>query len=239
MEISPYYKLKCVFVGEPSVGKTSIINLIHNEEHDPNTESTIGLGFANTHIELEEYPLSNPTKLPKFYIEKKEDFEKLNDNQLISLHIWDTAGSVRFRSIIKSYLRDVDICFLVFDMTRKSSLVSLINWIDEVGKFSSPNYVLVGTKSDLKNPEVTAKDIETFSKSYNMKFYIISVVQFNSANLVRRMIYMSVKNFHEDILKIAHENKEVPEHVQTSYYKKKKDLVDFYDNPKSSFCCFQ
>lgn len=239
MEISPYYQLKCVFVGEPSVGKTSIMNLIHKEKHDPNTEATIGLGFSNTHVELKEYPLSNPENLPDFYKEKNEEYGIIDTNQLISLHLWDTAGSTRFRSIVKSYLRDIDICFLVFDMTKKTTFQDLYNWKEEVSKFSNPLYVLIGNKSDLRNQEITMNQVKELATIWNIKHYIISCVRFNSSEFIKRIIHISTKDFHDKMLTLLHENKKIPEYIKTSHFKKKFKFIEFDDEENPKFCCFQ
>ena len=237
MDIAPYYRIKCVFVGEPSVGKSSIIHLVHHEEQNKNVEPTIGIGFANTQINLEEYPISNPSKLPHFYKEKSE--VNSERNQLVSLYIWDTAGSLRFFNIVKSYLRDVDICFLVFDLTRRSTFDDVVRWKEEVDNSSEPIYILVGTKSDLKNPEVSISEIRNLAQNWNIKYYILSAVQFDSYTSVRKMLYNSVREFHENLLKLEHQKKKLPDHVLTSYYEKKFDLVDFYDTSRGSFCCYQ
>jgi len=238
MEISPFYKIKCIVVGDAGVGKSSLIHLIHNQKHDDKIESTIGLAFTTTQVELEDYPLSNPSNLPKFYYENKT-IRSINDHQLITAHIWDVAGDPRFYNIVKTYLREVDVCFLVFDMTKRSSFENLERWKQEVEKNSDAIYVLVGNKSDLRNHEITGKEVKELAEKWGIRYYIITAVQENSHKLVHRFIYRSIQDFHEKILLLSHENKKLPKHVEFSNYKKKIQLIDIYETKKTSFCCYQ
>jgi len=243
MEISPYYKIKCIFAGESGVGKTSLTSLIHNDKCDPEPESTIGLAFIANQIDLKEYPLSNPRNLPEYYHEMKKDWattrnEEIN-NQIVGLHIWDTAGNVRFFSIVQSYLRDVDICFLVFDVTDKTSWDNLVKWKDEVDKYNdSTLFVIVGTKSDLRNHQVTITEIKDRAQRWGVKYYVVSSFQINSASLVRRMIYKSVQNYHDNLLYLLDDGKKIPNHTSSTFYKKK--IISYLDlaaEPNENLCC--
>ena len=243
MEISPYYKIKCVFAGEAGVGKTSMTSLIHNDKCVTDPESTIGLAFIATQLSLKEYPLSNPTNLPKYYYEMKEDWvttqKETQDNQIVGLHVWDTAGNARFFSIIQTYLRDVDVCFLVFDITDKSSWDHLPKWKEEVEKYNNSTlFVIVATKSDLRNHQVLPNEIKERAQRWGAKYYIISSFQANSASLIRSMIYKSVKNYHDNLLHLYNDNKKLPNHVTFSHYNKKViKYLDLAAKPNQSLCC--
>jgi small GTP-binding protein len=183
-EISPYYRLKALFVGSISVGKTSFVHLINHELPENDNESTIGLAFSTTQIQLEEYPLSNPKALPEFYWDEaktnqnrkitKSTFENKNENknenenlspsQLVRLQLWDCAGSMRYRSFLNSYMRDVDICFLCFDLTNRESWEELNSWRNEVMKNSHPIFVIIGNKLDLLSKQ-NIKNIQSNNKS--------------------------------------------------------------------------
>ena len=138
MDISPFYRLKILVGGNSNVGKSSLVHLIHHGEHLQKIEPTIGMAFTSTQFELEEYPLSNPSKLPKYYHDAKReivsDLEK--NNQLVKAQIWDCAGNSRFFKIQDVYMRDIDICFLVFDLTNRESWDEIPKWKDRVSSFS-------------------------------------------------------------------------------------------------------
>jgi small GTP-binding protein len=246
-EVSPYYRIKCLFGGEPGTGKSSIVYLTLNDEHDPDSEPTIGLAFAINKVELEEYPLINNSNLPRFYHKMKTEINPNGENcQLIKTQIWDAAGQVRYRGILPAYLRDIDIAFLVFDMSKRDTWDALLNWKKEIDKHTKskdfPMLVLVGSKSDLKPFQVTMKEIDERAKEWNAEKYIVSCVEQNSSSMIKRMMYNSFLKFHEKILNMQNEGKELPEHVTPTKYEKEMPFLKLgysEDGEKSKFCCFQ
>lgn len=269
-EISPYYKLKILFVGAISVGKTSFVHLLTHDKHEPNNESTIGLAFSTTRVELQEYPLSNPSSLPQFYWEERfnrkniiwqDGEETLHPVQLIRLQLWDCAGSMRYRSFLNSYMRDVDICFLCFDLTNRESFQELNSWRNEVLKnyqgLYQPIFVIIGNKADLmakgeiNDPikkfccTISSEEIKTYCELWSCRYYCISCIQENSDKKVKKILYDTVKKYHEDLLLFKHLNKSLPQHVIFSaYHKKSSDILKLEEdttpkNNKFNNCCYK
>ena len=89
------YKVKVSVIGDFAVGKSSILNVLNNKM-EYCCQSTLGVDF--------------------FY--KNFSYE----NHIYKFHIWDTAGQERFRSIVRSYFRDLDVALLVYDVTDMYSL---------------------------------------------------------------------------------------------------------------------
>lgn len=244
MEISPFYKIKALYVGESSVGKSSLVHLIHNDTPILNTEPTIGMGFACTQFELEEYPLSNPSKLPNFYYEAKKDFPinvSNNTFQLVKLQCWDCSGSQRFSQITNNYMRDVDICFLVFDLSDRSSWERIPMWKEKVtgaARYDNfPMFVLIGTKSDLKSHEVSLIEIKERCDEWHIKHFILTAVQESSSSMFKRMLYKTVQEFHDMLLKCSYENKPLPPHVTTHHLSKRIPIVDLSVEGTPGYCC--
>ena len=243
MEISPFYRVKVLICGNSNSGKSSLVHLIHNEEHLQKIEPTIGMGFASTHFELEEYPLSNPSKLPNYYYAAKNEFGIPIDrnNQLVKAQVWDCAGSRRFEKILDVYMRDIDVCFLVFDLTNRESWDDIPKWKDRVAAYSKhdsfPLFVLVGSKSDLKDHVVSIEEMKERSEFWGIKYYILSAVQDSSASMLRRMLYMTVQNYHDMLLVLSHENKPLPPHVTTAKISRKSSFVDLTVDGERTYCC--
>ncbi len=84
-------KYKLVFVGDQSVGKTSIMGRYTRDEFHPGNQPTVGVDFVSKSIQV--------------------------DGKTIRLQLWDTAGQERFRSLIPSYIRDSHVIILVYDIT--------------------------------------------------------------------------------------------------------------------------
>ncbi|XP_067404442.1 ras-related protein Rab-41 isoform X4 [Emydura macquarii macquarii] len=156
---NPLRKFKLVFLGEQSVGKTSLITRFMYDSFDNTYQATIGIDFLSKTMYLED--------------------------RTVRLQLWDTAGQERFRSLIPSYIRDSTIAVVVYDITNLNSFQQTSKWIDDVRteRGSDVIIMLVGNKTDLadkrqvsieegerKAHELNVMYIETSAKAgYNMK----------------------------------------------------------------------
>ncbi len=78
------------------------------------------------------------------------------------LHIWDTAGQEKFRSVVSSYYNDSEGCILVFDLTKQMTLKNIHKWVLELRKRVGKECILylLGNKSDLiDDRNVTESDV--------------------------------------------------------------------------------
>ena len=74
-----------------------------------------------------------------------------SNGKKINFQFWDTAGQEKYRSIARIYFKDCKIAIAVYDVTNKSSFLSLQGWINELQN-NGPSTVLlaiVGNKIDL------------------------------------------------------------------------------------------
>ena len=71
----------------------------------------------------------------------------------MKMHIWDTAGHERFRSMINMYYRDTIGAVICYDISSEHSFKSVTYWINEMKKNKAADedfiMVLAGNKSDL------------------------------------------------------------------------------------------
>ncbi|CAO0790677.1 unnamed protein product [Mucor circinelloides] len=144
---NPLKKFKLVFLGEQSVGKTSLITRFMYDTFDNTYQATIGIDFLSKTMYL--------------------------DDRTIRLQLWDTAGQERFRSLIPSYIRDSSVCVVVYDITNRNSFLNTSKWIDDVRAERGTDViiVLVGNKTDLNDKrQVTVDEGEKKAKEYNIMF---------------------------------------------------------------------
>jgi len=123
---------KVITLGDSGVGKTSIIRRYTNNIFDENILSTPGVGFGFKDVELK------------------------NKNR-IKLKLIDTAGQEKFKSLAKTYFKNVDGVFFVYSFDIKESFENLKEWINlfrtnHNDKDGTP-MILVGNKSDLEEGE--------------------------------------------------------------------------------------
>ncbi|KAI9322254.1 ras family-domain-containing protein [Dichotomocladium elegans] len=162
---NPLKKFKLVFLGEQSVGKTSLITRFMYDTFDNTYQATIGIDFLSKTMYL--------------------------DDRTIRLQLWDTAGQERFRSLIPSYIRDSSVCVVVYDITSRNSFANTRKWIDDVRAERDRDViiVLVGNKTDLKDKRhVTVEEGEALAKEYDIMFIETSAkVGYNVKSLFRKI----------------------------------------------------
>ncbi|KAK9330820.1 ras family-domain-containing protein [Lipomyces starkeyi] len=144
---NPMKKYKLVFLGEQSVGKTSLITRFMYDSFDSQYAATIGIDFLSKTMYLED--------------------------RTVRLQLWDTAGQERFRSLIPSYIRDSTVAVVVYDVTNRNSFVNTSKWIDDVRaeRGNDVIIVLVGNKTDLNDKrQVTTEDGEKKAKEFKVMF---------------------------------------------------------------------
>ncbi|MBW0475310.1 hypothetical protein O181_015025 [Austropuccinia psidii MF-1] len=140
-------KFKLVFLGEQSVGKTSLITRFMYDTFDNTYQATIGIDFLSKTMYLEDCT--------------------------VRLQLWDTAGQERFRSLIPSYIRDSSVAVVVYDVTNRTSFINTSRWVDDVRaeRGNDVIIVLVGNKTDLGDKrQVSTEEAERKSKELNVMF---------------------------------------------------------------------
>eukprot|EP00871_Galdieria_phlegrea_P000827 jgi/Galph1/1745/GphlegSOOS_G408.1 len=163
--ITPLTKYKLVFLGDQSVGKTSIITRFMYDKFDANYQATIGIDFLSKTMYLED--------------------------RTVRLQLWDTAGQERFRSLIPSYIRDSSVAIIVYDVTNRASFLSVNKWLEEVRNERGDDVilVLVGNKADqTERRQVSTEEGEAKAKENGVMFIETSAkVGFNIKTLFRKI----------------------------------------------------
>ncbi|TWW74895.1 ras-related protein Rab-6A isoform X2 [Takifugu rubripes] len=162
---NPLRKFKLVFLGEQSVGKTSLITRFMYDSFDNTYQATIGIDFLSKTMYLED--------------------------RTIRLQLWDTAGQERFRSLIPSYIRDSAAAVVVYDITNVNSFQQTTKWIDDVRteRGSDVIIMLVGNKTDLADKrQITTEEGEQRAKEMSVLFIETSAkAGYNVKQLFRRV----------------------------------------------------
>ncbi|KAM4732664.1 ras-related protein Rab-41 isoform 1-T1 [Anableps anableps] len=165
---NPLRKFKLVFLGEQSVGKTSLITRFMYDSFDNTYQATIGIDFLSKTMYLEDRTVSP-----------------------VRLQLWDTAGQERFRSLIPSYIRDSTIAVVVYDITNLNSFQQTSKWIDDVRteRGSDVIIMLVGNKTDLADKrQVSVEAAERKARELNVMYIETSAkAGYNVKQLFRRV----------------------------------------------------
>lgn len=156
---------RVVFIGPPSVGKTSLVNKIVQGAMGT-TQPTTG----NVYSQLETH---NP-KHPK-------------------LEMWDTAGMERFRAVNTAFYREANGAFFVFDLCNFHSFEGLDEWYNNFTSSAQVGVpiILIANKCerDEGDIEVTDNEIQAWANDKGITWMKTSAATGeNVKEMIERMI---------------------------------------------------
>ena len=152
----------------------------------------------------------------------------MKDGNRINLQLWDTAGSEKYHSLMRNYIRNAQGCLLVFDLTDENSFNNIEIWRNEFLNALNPRdgekfpFILVGNKLDLNNMiKVNEFQIKNYcDKHNNMPYFLCSAYTGKNVNLLFEKIadlslqrYRKFDDFNDGLIPgtIDLKNKKEPE----------------------------
>ena len=178
MPIEITYKI--IVIGDPSVGKTSLLNNFTSEKFKETYLPTIGVNMVKDYINLEM-----DGKAIKF-----------------NLVLWDIAGQPTFTRVHKAYFKGSDGMMLVFDFTRPKTLSNIKNWDDTATRFGLRDIprILIGNKNDMAakkpvNPPTAIQLSKTIQAPY-----------FETSAKTNKNVPQSFRTLAEDVTKKAQQS---------------------------------
>ena len=143
--------VKAILIGDPFVGKTSLINVSVGMDFNPSERATISSTFVQKKITL--------------------------NSQEYCINLWDTAGQEKLKALTKLFFKGSHIVIFVYDITDKKSFLGLQKWVVEVENILENKYVcgILGNKQDLySQEEVKEEEAKEFADSKGMKLKLVS-----------------------------------------------------------------
>lgn len=158
---------KIIFVGDTSVGKTSIIMRYQHNVFTSEFQSTVGAAFVTKQI--------------------------LSEHGKANLNIWDTAGQERYKSLVPMYSRGATAAIIVYDVTEHESFLSVPTWLEQLSSDLPQDCVvfLVGNKTDLA-PDYDRSEAYDFAQTHHVKLYFVSALSGNGINELFNDIVSSI-----------------------------------------------
>ena len=166
--LDPDISFKAILIGPSNVGKSSILLRYIKNEFSENHCPTIGIEYGRI-------------------------FCKMNKKNVI-INIWDTAGTEKYKSVVKNFYRGSNCIFLIFDMCDPEGLTKIIFFINQIEENADKNplIILVGNKSDQKDQgAIYSKEIELFTEKHKMDLFF--EVSAKTGEGINEMIESSIK----------------------------------------------
>jgi small GTP-binding protein len=150
---------KISLLGDPAVGKTSLIQRFVYDAFDDRYLSTIGAKITK--------------KTQTLTVEQNP---KLTQDTNLTFLIWDIAGQKAFKSVHQAYYRGSEAALIVCDITRRETLDNILEWISELYKVvgNVPTLILIN-KYDLKDQvSFGEREINAIAAQVRVPYYFTS-----------------------------------------------------------------
>ena len=185
----PLYKI--LLLGDSTVGKTCFLLRFMEDSFIDLHMATIGLDYKLKTMILEE-------------------------QKIVKVQIWDTAGQDKFRAITRNYYKGASGIILIFDVTNIKSFENIKKWINEIKEEISENVsiVLIGNKNDnVKERKITKEQGEKIANEIGTKFFETSA---KTGEGINESVFYLVKIIYENDPEIKKKGQNLKK------YKKKK-----------------
>ncbi|MFX0167596.1 MAG: GTP-binding protein [Candidatus Hodarchaeota archaeon] len=142
------YTLKVLLLGDETKAKTAFTKRYCYNIFNPSERLTIGVDFHVKSIEI------NGTK--------------------IKLQIWDVGGEERFRFLLPTYCLGANGAFLLYDITKPSTLDNIPEWMNIIREKGGPiPIMLVGSKLHSEEHRVVSREKGiSMAENYNLSAFM-------------------------------------------------------------------
>ena len=167
----PLYKI--LLLGDSTVGKTCFLLRYVDDSFLDLHMATIGLDYRLKTMILE-------------------------NQQIVKVQLWDTAGQDKFRAITRNYYKGASGIILIFDVTNINSYENIKKWIIEIKEEISDkvSIILIGNKIDNVNERKITKDQgEKLAGEIGVKFFETSA---KTGEGINESVFFLVKKIFEN-----------------------------------------
>jgi small GTP-binding protein len=167
--------IKLIVLGEAGVGKTSLLNQWLSGDFSDETQPTIAAGLSQIQLMI--------------------------DGVISTFHVWDTAGTPQFRSVVPMYCRQAAIAVLVFDLTQPWTFEAVPQWHSFVLESAQPVFLLIGNKVDVtEGRKVDEFAPPELAERLGMRYVEVSAKSGEGMRAFGRAVIEAAKEFHSKLL---------------------------------------
>ena len=162
-----------MLLGDSGVGKSSIVTRFSKNIFKSEYEVTIGGSY-----------FQNTVTLP--------------NGTAIKLHIWDTGGAERFRSMAHIYYKDSIGAIFVYDITSPTSLENIKFWVNDLSQYENPKNMVLALAANKSDQTPDNQFIiplgKKFAEQNEMIFQLTSALNGDGVNELFTTLAESISN---------------------------------------------
>lgn len=201
---------KISLLGDSQVGKTSIFKKMYTGD--------FSISVATIGVEKRTF----------FFNDIDVDIKGKQEKRSFEIHIFDTAGQERYRSLAPNYIKGSDGVILIYDITKKESFDHVEEWLSSVKEIiadlNKNDYLIMilGNKLDLlkENENLREVSIEEVKKKYENSNIILGG-EVSAKDFSDEQLLDIIKNFTITLFNKIGENNAVKRHDSTPLDKDK------------------
>jgi Ras-related protein Rab-11A len=173
--------LKLALLGDPAVGKTSLIHQYIQHHFKEDYQPTLGVNIVVKELKIEEF------------------------NAYVRLILWDIAGQDKYDLSRMMFFQGCMGALFVYDTTRQSTYHNIeTKWLTDFQKYTEkdPAYVLIGNKIDLKDSKaVSTEDGKTLAEKIQASNFVETSAKYgdNVENAFKKLVAQVLINKGVDI----------------------------------------
>lgn len=140
---------KILFIGDPGVGKSSLVIQESEQKYIPFYKTTVGFDLINIIIKI--------------------------NSKILKLQFWDTCGQEEFSMCTQSLFNNASLAVIVYSIISRKSFDGVNKWLDHVKNLTNKEILifLVGNKSDLEESrEVGKEEGKRLMEKMGMNFFM-------------------------------------------------------------------
>ena len=147
------FRYKIVVVGDPAVGKTSLILRFTDKAFKRTYLPTMGVNISEKNM--------------------------IHDNDTVEYILWDVAGQAKFQMMRKHFYEGSDAQILVFDLTRYNTFNNVKEWYNDIKNLLSKDIpgIILANKYDLTSDiKINEEEIRALSDELGLKYIVTSAL---------------------------------------------------------------
>lgn len=161
---------KIIVIGDPGVGKASLLNNFLNKRFEEKYIHTVGVNILKEEVMVSD---------------------KKGNPVMVNLMFWVISGRPQFYMLYRPYFNGANGMILMYDITHFRSFLNIIKWYALAVRYGLSRIprILVGIIKDLiPKREVSRPMAETLSKILNAPFFETSVLTGRGINVIFQKI---------------------------------------------------